>query len=228
MTAGRLPSVEGGIQPTIVDAKGDLIAATAADTPARIGVGSNGQLLSANSSTATGLEWATISSGGMTAIATTTFNNTVATYTYSSLGSYKHLYIIGQGLSHNDTGTANIDIQFNADTGSNYNRIAFGTGNTSFESSNQNAQASGYLSFRAFADNDDATLNYGTFTSWIPNYRDSVYKSVNSSTMSYVNGSIPRANTSISTWNDTSAITSFTISTGVNFKTGTLTVYGVS
>ncbi len=52
------------IQNAIVDAKGDLIAATAADTPARIGVGTNGQVLSANSSAATGLEWITLAAGG--------------------------------------------------------------------------------------------------------------------------------------------------------------------
>ena len=46
------------IQNAIVDAKGDLISATAADTPARLAVGSNNQLLMADSSTATGLKWA--------------------------------------------------------------------------------------------------------------------------------------------------------------------------
>jgi hypothetical protein len=58
MTIGRIPSVEGGIQPTIVDAKGDLIAATANDTPARLAVGTNNFFLRANSSASTGLEWA--------------------------------------------------------------------------------------------------------------------------------------------------------------------------
>ena len=43
----------------ILDAKGDLITATAADTPARLAVGTNGQTLVADSSTATGLKWAT-------------------------------------------------------------------------------------------------------------------------------------------------------------------------
>lgn len=47
------------IQNTIVDAKGDLIAATAADTPARLAVGTNGQVLTADSTAATGLKWAT-------------------------------------------------------------------------------------------------------------------------------------------------------------------------
>jgi hypothetical protein len=47
------------IQNAIVDAKGDLIAATAADTPARLAVGTNGQVLTADSTAATGLAWAT-------------------------------------------------------------------------------------------------------------------------------------------------------------------------
>jgi hypothetical protein len=51
------------IQNAIVDAKGDLIAATAADTPARLAVGTNGQILTADSTAATGLAWTTIASG---------------------------------------------------------------------------------------------------------------------------------------------------------------------
>jgi hypothetical protein len=45
------------IQNNIVDAKGDLIAASAADTPARLAVGNNGETLVADSSTSTGLRW---------------------------------------------------------------------------------------------------------------------------------------------------------------------------
>jgi hypothetical protein len=58
------------IQNAIVDAKGDLIAATAADTPARLAVGTNGQVLTADSTAATGLKWATVSSGSVTLITT--------------------------------------------------------------------------------------------------------------------------------------------------------------
>jgi len=45
------------IQNAIVDAKGDLIAATAADTPARLAVGNNGEVLVADSSATAGLRW---------------------------------------------------------------------------------------------------------------------------------------------------------------------------
>lgn len=53
------PNDADAIQNTIVDAKGDLITATAADVPARLGVGTNGQVLTADSTTATGIKWAT-------------------------------------------------------------------------------------------------------------------------------------------------------------------------
>jgi len=48
MTISRIPSVEGGIQPTLLTAKGDLISATAASTVARLAVGSNDQILVAD------------------------------------------------------------------------------------------------------------------------------------------------------------------------------------
>jgi hypothetical protein len=52
------------IAKTIVDAKGDIIAATAADTVARLAVGANDTILTADSSTATGLKWAAPAGGG--------------------------------------------------------------------------------------------------------------------------------------------------------------------
>jgi hypothetical protein len=63
MTVSRVPNVEGGIQPTIVTAKGDLITAVANANPARLGVGANDTVLTADSTTATGLKWAAPATG---------------------------------------------------------------------------------------------------------------------------------------------------------------------
>jgi hypothetical protein len=70
MTVGRIPVIEGGIQPTIFDAKGDLLTATANDTPARLAVGANTYVVMADSSTATGLKY-----GGDWTTWTPTLNN---------------------------------------------------------------------------------------------------------------------------------------------------------
>lgn len=45
------------ISATVIDAKGDLVTATAADTPARLAVGSDGQMLMADSGATTGLRY---------------------------------------------------------------------------------------------------------------------------------------------------------------------------
>jgi hypothetical protein len=70
------------IAKTIVDAKGDLIVATAADTVARLASSaSNGDLLTVDTSTATGLKWSAPAGGGkilQVVNATTTTNTSIA------------------------------------------------------------------------------------------------------------------------------------------------------
>jgi len=52
------------VNPTIIDAKGDILTATAADTPARLAVGNNGETLVADSSTSTGLRYQATNAAG--------------------------------------------------------------------------------------------------------------------------------------------------------------------
>jgi hypothetical protein len=94
------------IQNTIVDAKGDLIGATAADTPARLAVGTNGQVLTADSTAATGLAWATPAAAGLTLISTTTFSG-VATQSFNSVFSSTYAnYLITYNIVAADSAAA--------------------------------------------------------------------------------------------------------------------------
>ena len=101
------------IQNAIVDAKGDLIAASAADTPARLAVGNNGETLVADSSTATGLKWAApTTSGALKFIARTTFSN-VATQNFDSVFSstYKTYQVVIESIE-GATNFADLHLQF--------------------------------------------------------------------------------------------------------------------
>ena len=82
------------------DAKGDLIAGTADNAYSRLAVGANNTVLTADSSTATGLKWATPSSGGMTLLGTTTLSG--ASVTFSSIPStYVSLLLVGENFTNN-------------------------------------------------------------------------------------------------------------------------------
>ena len=84
------------IQNAIVDAKGDLIAATAADTPARLAVGTNGQVLTADSTAATGIKWATpaTATSGLTLITRNSFSSVASVAIDSIFSSTYYSYMV--------------------------------------------------------------------------------------------------------------------------------------
>lgn len=96
---------------TAIDAKGDLIAGTGADAFSRLAVGTNGQALVADSTTATGLKWAA-ASGGLTFIARTSFSN-VASQAFDSVftSTYKNYLVVFDNI-YAATGSDKLQLQF--------------------------------------------------------------------------------------------------------------------
>ncbi len=129
MSTGRLGAGDTAIQPTIFDAKGDLIVATAADTPARLAVGSANQVLTVDSSTATGLKWAApAAAGGLTLLSTTTL--TGASVTISSISQdYTNLQLVIKN-AYNSVADW-LFMRLNSDTGTVYYRRRFNVSGTS-------------------------------------------------------------------------------------------------
>ena len=157
-TSGQVLAVSGGGVPawtttadvTPLTTKGDLFTFTTAD--ARLGVGTDGQTLVANSSTSTGLEWQTPSSGALTLIkrATTTGAvNTGTTFDSVFTSTYKTYLINIEGWSA-ATGSDTPKIQL---------RVAGVTTATSYYGVAQNIDRSGSIAYNSTV--NQASLQMG-------------------------------------------------------------------
>ncbi len=108
------------IQNSIVDAKGDIVAASANDTPARLAVGTNGQTIVADSTAATGLKYSDAApAGGLSRIGSVTNLTGASTITISGISNKSRLFInVTQASSAN--ASAFFSLRFNSDTGAVY------------------------------------------------------------------------------------------------------------
>jgi hypothetical protein len=208
---------------TAIDAKGDLVAGTGADAFARLAVGTNGQVLTADSAESTGLKWATSSSGGMTVIQSGSLTGSTVSITGIS-GTYKNLQLILRDFypSSNDR---YLYFTANSDSGTNYAIGGFRNRTTQndwqFGSGNNSGSISGWPVYGT--DNN----NFGVVTFY--DYANtSSFKMAEAHCLSYYRGNDDTS--SIKTiWRNTSAITSIQISTDSStFSGGTYILYGVS
>lgn len=201
---------------TAIDAKGDLVVGTGADAFSRLAVGSNDQVLTADSTAATGVKWATAASGGMTQLATGTFSNNALSITSIS-GSYKTLILRMNNIYGNNT---DVDFRFNSDTGNSYGWAQMDLDATSVNRTNTTT------SFQASYPYIQNTYGPNFFELTIPDYANT--NSWKTATCQYGGNAANTRNGawSIGTWSSTSAITS--IQTRTAMTSGSYTLYGVN
>jgi hypothetical protein len=109
-------NADAATQKATLTTKGDIYAATAASTPARLAVGANDTVLTADSTAATGMKWAAVASGGMTLLASGSFSGDTTLSSISS--SYTGLQLVLTDVTSNPGG--DIDFRINGDTGAVY------------------------------------------------------------------------------------------------------------
>lgn len=136
-------SVTNAISNTLVDAKGDLVTASGADVPARLAVGSNGHILTADSTTGTGIKWAA-NSQGWTLLSTTNHSGN-ATCTITGISTaYKNLRIlVKEAMSSSTAGALYLDVG----AAGAYSQQAFWTNGSAQTTSNTLFQVSGGQAF---------------------------------------------------------------------------------
>jgi hypothetical protein len=231
-SAGQVLTVAAGVptwaspsDQTPLTTKGDVFTFSTVD--ARLGVGANGTVLTADSAETTGLKWAAPAGGGsLTEITSGSLPTSVATLTLSSgLSGYTDLRLVVRDIFC--ASNAYLQLRVNADTGSNYGYNQFN--NTPIDTSAFNADnvRSEILLSSATIFNADKN-NFYTIT-----FND--YANTSSYKTIYSQNVIRNGSDSFfaiePTWGayfgGTGAITSITIFAGSNFSGGTYILYGV-
>lgn len=91
-------SVSNAISNTIVDAKGDVLVGTSADTPGRLAAGTNNQVLTVDSSQATGLKYANGSAATLTTTGDLLYASAANTPARLGIGSTSQVLTVSGGV----------------------------------------------------------------------------------------------------------------------------------
>jgi hypothetical protein len=211
---------------------GDSIYSSSGSTPARLGIGSTGQVLTV----AGGIpSWATPASGGGMTLIAETVANADASISYSSLGSYKQLFMTWSGLYQgSDTG---FSLRLNNDSSGIYQVQQCGADDASVLDEYNNDQTSIGGSIRLpFGKNTPNTKNERSQGSiLIDNYTSTTkYKQVYWQTSYKISASIKVNINARVMYESTSAITSLDIvrfsgaGTLSNSTSTSIRLYGIS
>jgi hypothetical protein len=201
-------------------AKGNLVVGSATNDAAVLTVGANATVLTADSAEATGLKWATPSSGSMTLLSTTTL--TGASITISSIsGAYKDLRIIMQLFEPSNNTGYGINMRFNSDSGTNYRSTLTSSSNDAYD-----------LTSIPMSTNLSSTTVVSLADILIPDYANAVTRKmcyIKSHAANYFATTKVEFTNTVGLYNSTSAISALTFFPGTaNMDGGTVLVYGVN
>ena len=241
---GYLDGVTSAVQ-TQLDAKtakstlsttGDIYYASSANTPARLGIGSTGNVLTV----ASGIpSWAAPAGGGGMTLIQETAASGLSSLSFTSIsGSYKQLLLVWSGIQHSATGNE-FAIRLNNDSNSIYNSSGFYAswpGNYSLEGfSRTSLSLTDFMPFGKNCNlNNTATRTAGVLL--IDNYASSTKSKTWSLKFNYYDyaADIYRAYDRVGYFNSTTAITTVDIvrltgsGTFSNEQDTTIRLYGVS
>jgi hypothetical protein len=210
----------GAVSP--LTTKGDVYTFSTSD--ARLAVGANDTVLTADSAQATGLKWATPSAASSFTLLNSggTALTGADTITVSGISGRSNLQII---ISGGSSSSANFDIglRFNGDTGANYDRFGIRIDGSTPEPINSTGLT--YYTLARSSNNAGSAMSGGAFVQGANSTNIKILDTVNA--FSDGGGSGSRKDITQGLYNGTSAITSVSaFCSAGTFDAGTLYIYG--
>ena len=206
-------------------AKGDLVVGSATNDSGVLAVGSANQVLTVDSSTATGLKWAAPTSG-ITLISTTTFSNVASQLVSSCFTSTYTNYRIVFNSVYNNSGT-NENFRMQGLTGtvtpitaSNYNSsfYVFYTAGEGVDNFASNAS----WTVGKLSDQSSEGMG-GSVDIYAPNVGNKTYGNLSYSTLGPVQGGVGALS-----YNAATAMTGIKLFCATGNITGTVSIYGLA
>jgi hypothetical protein len=213
------------IQNSIIDAKGDLIVGASDNTPARLPIGSNNYVLTADSAETYGVKWAVAGGGSRTLLSTTTLSGTSTSISITPTG-YKDLkiYITDWYWSSGD-GSFSARINSSSTAGHYGGVLTYfrgGAANVGNAGASDNSIAMSYYDWGGGNNNNAAIINIYDVN------ETGAWRLGDTNISGIANNGSAMTQQSTFAYQTTNSITSIQILSNQSFAGGTVKIYGVN